>query len=57
MIGSGEMKTPARRPVSRAVTALAGDPDVARRSGKPLSSGQPARVQGVTDLDGSRPDA
>jgi NAD(P)-dependent dehydrogenase (short-subunit alcohol dehydrogenase family) len=43
--------------VGRAVVALARDPDVARWSGRSLSSGQLARVYGFTDLDGSRPDA
>ncbi len=43
--------------VGRAVVALAGDPDVARWNGRSLSSGQLARVYGITDLDGSQPDA
>ncbi|MGK3962662.1 SDR family oxidoreductase [Sorangium sp. So ce118] len=43
--------------VGRAVAALAADPEVARWSGKSLSSGQLARVYGFTDLDGSQPDA
>ncbi|WP_437627893.1 SDR family oxidoreductase [Sorangium sp. So ce1151] len=43
--------------VGRAVAALAADTEVARWSGKSLSSGQLARVYGFTDLDGSRPDA
>ncbi len=43
--------------VGRAVVALARDPDVARWSGRSLSSGQLATVYGFTDLDGSRPDA
>ena len=43
--------------VGRAVAALAADPDVARWSGKSLSSGQLAKVYGFTDTDGSRPDA
>jgi NAD(P)-dependent dehydrogenase (short-subunit alcohol dehydrogenase family) len=43
--------------VGRAVAALAGDPDVARRNGQSLSSGQLAREYGFTDVDGSRPDA
>jgi NAD(P)-dependent dehydrogenase (short-subunit alcohol dehydrogenase family) len=43
--------------VGRAVVALAQDPDVARWSGRSLSSGQLAKVYGFTDLDGSRPDA
>jgi NAD(P)-dependent dehydrogenase (short-subunit alcohol dehydrogenase family) len=43
--------------VGRAVAALAQDPDVARYSGRSLSSGQLAKVYGFTDLDGSQPDA
>jgi NAD(P)-dependent dehydrogenase (short-subunit alcohol dehydrogenase family) len=43
--------------VGRAVVALATDPDVGRRNGQSLSSGQLAQVYGFTDLDGSRPDA
>ncbi|WP_437786831.1 SDR family oxidoreductase [Sorangium sp. So ce1097] len=43
--------------VGRAVAALAADPEVARWSGRSLSSGQLAKVYGFTDLDGSRPDA
>ncbi|MEU5366814.1 SDR family oxidoreductase [Streptomyces sp. NPDC005925] len=43
--------------VGRAVTALAADPDVARRNGSSLSSGGLAKEYGFTDLDGSRPDA
>ncbi|MFD9834538.1 SDR family oxidoreductase [[Kitasatospora] papulosa] len=42
--------------VGRAVAALAGDADVARRNGRSLSSGQLAQEYGFTDLDGSRPD-
>jgi NAD(P)-dependent dehydrogenase (short-subunit alcohol dehydrogenase family) len=44
------------RYVGRAVTALAGDPDVARWNGQSLSSGQLAQVYGFTDLDGTQPD-
>jgi NAD(P)-dependent dehydrogenase (short-subunit alcohol dehydrogenase family) len=43
--------------VGRAVAALATDPDVARWSGRSLSSGLLAQAYGFTDLDGSRPDA
>lgn len=42
--------------VGRAVAHLACDPDVARWSGRSLSSGQLAKVYGFTDLDGSQPD-
>jgi NAD(P)-dependent dehydrogenase (short-subunit alcohol dehydrogenase family) len=45
------------RYVGRAVTHLAGDPEVQRWSGQSLSSGQLAKVYGFTDLDGSQPDA
>jgi NAD(P)-dependent dehydrogenase (short-subunit alcohol dehydrogenase family) len=43
--------------VGRAVAALAQDPDVARWSGKSVSSGELAKIYDFTDLDGSRPDA
>lgn len=43
--------------VGRAVAHLAADPEVARWNGQSLSSGQLAQVYGVTDLDGSQPDA
>ena len=43
--------------VGRAVAALAADPEVARWSGRSLSSGGLAREYGFTDIDGSRPDA
>jgi NAD(P)-dependent dehydrogenase (short-subunit alcohol dehydrogenase family) len=43
--------------VSRAVAALAADPDRHRFNGQSLSSGGLAQVYGFTDLDGSRPDA
>jgi hypothetical protein len=42
--------------LGRAVTALAGDPEVARWNGQSLSSGQLAQVYGFTDLDGTQPD-
>jgi NAD(P)-dependent dehydrogenase (short-subunit alcohol dehydrogenase family) len=42
--------------VGRAVAALAGDPDVLRRSGGSFSSGGLAREYGFTDVDGSQPD-
>lgn len=45
------------RYVGRAVSHLAGDPEVARWNGQSLSSGQLAKVYGFTDLDGSQPDA
>jgi NAD(P)-dependent dehydrogenase (short-subunit alcohol dehydrogenase family) len=42
--------------VGRAVGALAADPDRARFTGQSLSSGGLAKVNGFTDVDGSRPD-
>jgi NAD(P)-dependent dehydrogenase (short-subunit alcohol dehydrogenase family) len=42
--------------VGRGVAALAADPERARWNGQSLSSGQLAKVYGVTDADGSRPD-
>jgi NAD(P)-dependent dehydrogenase (short-subunit alcohol dehydrogenase family) len=42
--------------VGRAVAALAADLDVARWTGRSLSSGGLAQVYGFTDLDGTRPD-
>ncbi|KAA2251450.1 SDR family NAD(P)-dependent oxidoreductase [Solihabitans fulvus] len=42
--------------VGRAVVALATDPDVARWSGRTLSSWGLMREYGFTDLDGTRPD-
>ena len=44
------------RYLGRAVVALAADPDVARWSGRSLSSGALAVEYGFTDLDGSRPE-
>ncbi|MCP2169836.1 SDR family oxidoreductase [Goodfellowiella coeruleoviolacea] len=41
----------------RAVAALAADPDRARWSGQTVNSGQLAKVYGITDVDGSQPDA
>ncbi|MFF3621056.1 SDR family oxidoreductase [Streptomyces sp. NPDC002467] len=44
--------------LARAVAALAADPDrAARWNGKSTSSGELAKVYGVRDVDGSRPDA
>ena len=42
--------------VARGIAALAADPGVSRYAGKSLTSGQLARIYGVTDTDGSRPD-
>jgi NAD(P)-dependent dehydrogenase (short-subunit alcohol dehydrogenase family) len=42
--------------IGRAVVALAADPDVARWTGRALSTGTLAREYGFTDADGSRPD-
>jgi len=43
--------------VGRCVAALAADPDRAGLSGRTLDSGGLARRYGITDVDGSRPDA
>ncbi|GAA2919821.1 SDR family oxidoreductase [Streptomyces thioluteus] len=43
--------------IGRAVAALAGDPGRGRWNGRSVSSGEVARAYGVTDVDGSRPDA
>ncbi|MDN3359850.1 SDR family oxidoreductase [Actinomadura sp. DC4] len=45
------------RYIGRAVAALAADPDRARWSGQSLSSGVLAKHYGLTDLDGSQPEA
>jgi NAD(P)-dependent dehydrogenase (short-subunit alcohol dehydrogenase family) len=45
------------RYIGRAVAALAADPEKARWSGQALSSGVLAKHYGVTDLDGSQPEA
>jgi hypothetical protein len=42
--------------VGRAVAALAADPEVARWTGKVVSSGQRAPIYGFTDIDGTQPD-
>jgi NAD(P)-dependent dehydrogenase (short-subunit alcohol dehydrogenase family) len=42
--------------IGRAVAALAGDPDVARWAGQPLSTWQLAREYELWDVDGRRPD-
>ena len=49
--------TESPRYVGRAVAALAADPDVARWNGQSLSSAQLSKMDGFTDVDGSRPDA
>ena len=41
--------------VGRAVAALAADPQVARWTGKVVSSGQLAPIYGFTDIDGTQP--
>jgi NAD(P)-dependent dehydrogenase (short-subunit alcohol dehydrogenase family) len=43
--------------VGRGIAALAADPDRRRWNGASTSSGELARAYGVTDLDGSAPDA
>jgi NAD(P)-dependent dehydrogenase (short-subunit alcohol dehydrogenase family) len=42
--------------LGRAIAALAADPDVARHTGRALSTGPLAREYGFTDLDGTQPD-
>lgn len=42
--------------VGRGIAALAADLEVARFAGMSLTSGQLARIYGITDVDGSRPD-
>lgn len=43
--------------IGRGIAAMASDPDAARWNGHSTSSGELAQVYGITDLDGSRPDA
>ncbi len=43
--------------IGRGIAALAADPDRARWQGASTSSGDLAREYGLTDLDGSAPDA
>ncbi|WP_282691885.1 SDR family oxidoreductase [Streptomyces sp. CC208A] len=43
--------------LGRGIAALAADPDRARWNGRSLSSAQLAKEYGLTDTDGSRPDA
>lgn len=43
--------------IGRGIAALAADPQAARWNGQSTSSGELAKVYGVADLDGSRPDA
>jgi hypothetical protein len=45
------------RYIGRAVAALAADPDRARWNQQSTSSAELARAYGVTDLDGTQPDA
>ncbi len=52
--GFGASETPTY--VARGVTALAGDPEVARHHGEVLTARQLSDAYGVTDVDGSRPD-
>jgi NAD(P)-dependent dehydrogenase (short-subunit alcohol dehydrogenase family) len=41
--------------IGRAVSALACDPSVSRRSGQTLAVGDLARIYGFTDIDGRQP--
>ena len=43
--------------VARGLASLAADPDASRYAGHTVTSAELARVYGVTDVDGSRPDA
>jgi len=43
--------------VGRALAALAGDPEIMRRSGQVLTAGDLAREYGFTDVDGRQPAA
>ncbi|REK75603.1 SDR family oxidoreductase [Paenibacillus paeoniae] len=43
--------------IGRGIAALASDPEASRWSGQSTSSGELAKVYGIYDLDGSRPDA
>jgi NAD(P)-dependent dehydrogenase (short-subunit alcohol dehydrogenase family) len=43
--------------LGRAVAALAGDPDVMRRTGEAVTAGDLARDYGFTDVDGRQPEA
>jgi len=49
-----ESETPAY--LGRAVAALAADPEVLRRTGRALATGELAREYGFTDADGTQPD-
>jgi NAD(P)-dependent dehydrogenase (short-subunit alcohol dehydrogenase family) len=42
--------------LGRAVAALAGDPDLMRWTGQPLTAGELAREYGFTDVDGRQPE-
>ncbi len=43
--------------MGRAVAALAADPDVLKKSGSLLTTGDLAREYGFTDVDGRQPEA
>jgi NAD(P)-dependent dehydrogenase (short-subunit alcohol dehydrogenase family) len=43
--------------LGRAVAVLAADPDLMRRTGEVLTAGDLARTYGLTDVDGSQPEA
>jgi NAD(P)-dependent dehydrogenase (short-subunit alcohol dehydrogenase family) len=53
--GFAESETP--RFVGRGIAAMAADPDRARWNQQSVTAGDLARAYGVTDLDGTRPDA
>ena len=52
----GYERTESTRYVGRAIIALASDPDILKKTGKILSTGELAGEYGFTDLDGSQPE-
>ena len=51
----GYENTESTRYVGRAIAALALDPDLLKKTGKTLITGELAKEYGFTDLDGSQP--
>ncbi len=51
----GYENTESTRYVGRAIVALASDPDLLKKTGKTLSTGELAKEYGFTDLDGLQP--
>jgi NAD(P)-dependent dehydrogenase (short-subunit alcohol dehydrogenase family) len=52
----GYERTESTRFVGRATVALASDPDIMKKTGKTLTTGELAREYGFVDLDGSQPE-